>query len=187
MRTTQLRTLCVQFLPSEILRINTCHGCHRFSFFIGEDVGSIPDSRAQDTNLTRAPLSPAKTRVRFRRKLSRFAQVAYPKNQLLHSKQGSGRSVNNIIIISAAAAAADILFHWLFADVASEHAEGGMYIAPEFLLGQVYDGANPETVVLYKPVYVAVRKNQEDDLKNNMTSSTINRVSSTSTPRLNCI
>lgn len=43
--------------------------------------------------------------------------------------------------------------------MASEHVEGGTYIGPEFLLGQVYDGsANlpQETVVLYRPVYVAV-------------------------------
>lgn len=42
-----------------------------------------------------------------------------------------------------------------------EHVEGGMYIGPEFLLGQVYDGTlgmeEGETVVLYRPVYVCVR------------------------------
>lgn len=59
-----------------------------------------------------------------------------------------------------------ISFLYYIADVASEHAEGGMYIAPEFLLGQVYDGANQETaVVIYRPVYVAVRKTQRDDVR----------------------
>lgn len=53
-----------------------------------------------------------------------------------------------------------------------------MYIAPEFLLGQVYDGANPETIVLYRPVYVAVRKIQEDEFRNSRTY--------TSTSKLNC-
>ncbi|OXA40481.1 Arrestin domain-containing protein 2 [Folsomia candida] len=43
-------------------------------------------------------------------------------------------------------------------DVASEIAEGGMYIGPEFQLGQVYDGSveNGDSVVLYRPVYVSV-------------------------------
>lgn len=42
------------------------------------------------------------------------------------------------------------------------HAEGGVYIGPEFQLGQVYDGTlgieevSGETVVLYRPVYVCV-------------------------------
>ncbi|XP_063230472.1 arrestin domain-containing protein 2-like isoform X2 [Bacillus rossius redtenbacheri] len=47
-------------------------------------------------------------------------------------------------------------------EVACEHVEGGLYIGPEFLLGQVYDGSNHqetrETVVLYRPVYVTVVK-----------------------------
>ncbi|XKL64211.1 hypothetical protein PGB90_004297 [Kerria lacca] len=68
----------------------------------------------------------------------------------------------------------------IYYDVASEHAEGGMYIAPEFLLGQVYDGANQETIVLYRPVYVAVRKIQEDKLRNNKTSNNM------SISKLNC-
>ncbi|XP_034233055.1 arrestin domain-containing protein 4-like isoform X1 [Thrips palmi] len=49
-------------------------------------------------------------------------------------------------------------------EVASEHVEGGTYIGPEFLLGQVYDGSTnlpQETVVLYRPVYVAVVPNKE--------------------------
>lgn len=40
-----------------------------------------------------------------------------------------------------------------------------MYIGPEFLLGQVYDGSNAqevrETVVLYRPVYVCVTRNND--------------------------
>ena len=44
-----------------------------------------------------------------------------------------------------------------------DHVEGGLYIGPEFQLGQVYDGTlgmeEGETVVLYRPVYVCVRKN----------------------------
>lgn len=51
-----------------------------------------------------------------------------------------------------------------FADVCCDHVEGGLYIGPEFQLGQVYDGtlgeeqANGENVVLYRPVYVNVRR-----------------------------
>ena len=49
------------------------------------------------------------------------------------------------------------MWRLVFAEVASEHVEGGTYIGPEFLLGQVYDGSMPqETVVLYRPVYVSV-------------------------------
>lgn len=48
-------------------------------------------------------------------------------------------------------------------ETASQHVEGGLYIGPEFLLGQVYDGCTEtstarEPIVLYKPVYVAVDK-----------------------------
>lgn len=49
--------------------------------------------------------------------------------------------------------------------MACDHVEGGMYIGPEFLLGQVYDGTNAqevrETVVLYRPVYVCVTHNND--------------------------
>ncbi|CAG7716415.1 unnamed protein product, partial [Allacma fusca] len=43
--------------------------------------------------------------------------------------------------------------------VASDHAEGGMYIGPEFQLGQVYDGGQDtgDTIVLYRPVYPTIR------------------------------
>lgn len=40
-----------------------------------------------------------------------------------------------------------------------DHVEGGLYIGPEFQLGQVYDGGldnNPESVLLYRPVYVCI-------------------------------
>ncbi|CAG2165136.1 unnamed protein product [Oppiella nova] len=51
-------------------------------------------------------------------------------------------------------------------DVCCDHVEGGLYMGPEFQLGQVYDGTmgmeNGETVVLYRPVYVCVRKNVSD-------------------------
>ena len=53
-----------------------------------------------------------------------------------------------------------------------------MYIATEFLLGQVYDGANQETVVVYRPVYVAVKKTQEDEFPE--------RTCNTSGSKLNC-
>lgn len=45
---------------------------------------------------------------------------------------------------------------------ACSHVEGGQYIGPEFLMGQVYDGneVNREPVVLYKPVYVNVDRQQ---------------------------
>ncbi|RZF38361.1 hypothetical protein LSTR_LSTR009256 [Laodelphax striatellus] len=51
-------------------------------------------------------------------------------------------------------------------EVACDHVEGGLYIGPEFLLGQVYDGSCStqemrETVVLYRPVYVCVARNNE--------------------------
>lgn len=46
----------------------------------------------------------------------------------------------------------------IYYDASCDHVEGGIYIGPEFLLGQVYDGDNQETVVIYRPVYIAVRK-----------------------------
>ncbi|XP_054161539.1 arrestin domain-containing protein 3-like [Oppia nitens] len=53
-------------------------------------------------------------------------------------------------------------------DVCCDHVEGGLYIGPEFQLGQVYDGSlgmdNGETVVLYRPVYVCVRKNDTESV-----------------------
>lgn len=49
-------------------------------------------------------------------------------------------------------------------ETASSHVEGGLYIGPEFLLGQVYDGCDSsgrnEPVVLYRPVYVTVNKDE---------------------------
>ena len=42
--------------------------------------------------------------------------------------------------------------------MAADHVEGGMYIGPEFLLGQVYDGAldTSEPLVIYRPVYPCI-------------------------------
>ena len=44
------------------------------------------------------------------------------------------------------------------AGVCCDHVEGGMYIGPEFQLGQVYDGGgdSAEPVLLYRPVYVYI-------------------------------
>lgn len=43
-------------------------------------------------------------------------------------------------------------------EVAADYVEGGMYIGPEFQLGQVYDGGLDTTdpILLYRPVYVCV-------------------------------
>ncbi|ODM89666.1 Arrestin domain-containing protein 2 [Orchesella cincta] len=43
-------------------------------------------------------------------------------------------------------------------EVASDHVEGGMYIGPEFQLGQVYDGTTEfgDSIVLYRPVYINI-------------------------------
>ncbi|ELT96773.1 hypothetical protein CAPTEDRAFT_177316 [Capitella teleta] len=43
-------------------------------------------------------------------------------------------------------------------EIADERVEGGMYISPEFQLGQVYDGTanSHDEIVLYRPVYVCV-------------------------------
>jgi hypothetical protein len=45
-----------------------------------------------------------------------------------------------------------------FIEIADERVEGGMYISPEFQLGQVYDGTsnNHDEIVLYRPVCVCV-------------------------------
>ena len=45
-----------------------------------------------------------------------------------------------------------------FLDIASGNVEGGIYISPEFQLGQVYDGGieTDEEIILYRPVYVYV-------------------------------
>lgn len=59
--------------------------------------------------------------------------------------------------------------NWPPSDVCCDHVEGGQYIGPEFQLGQVYDGTSnsgaketegeeQENIVLYRPVYVCVRK-----------------------------
>ncbi|RWS27592.1 vitellogenin-3-like protein [Leptotrombidium deliense] len=52
-----------------------------------------------------------------------------------------------------------------------DHVEGGMYIGPEFQLGQVYDGTfgmeEGENVVLYRPVYVCVKCQSHKEEENN--------------------
>lgn len=70
-----------------------------------------------------------------------------------------------------------LIFFPLPSDVCCDHVEGGQYIGPEFQLGQVYDGSlgmeEGETIVLYRPVYVCVRKSssfnkhQEQSIANN--------------------
>ena len=68
--------------------------------------------------------------------------------------------------------------------------EGGLYISPEFQLGQVYDGTHEheEDIILYRPVYVCV---PHEKIKvtntNNATSSGYGHkspraIASTSTP-----
>ena len=51
---------------------------------------------------------------------------------------------------------------------ADEHVEGGIYISPEFQLGQVYDGAADvvEDVILYRPVYVCAPRPTGSDIGN---------------------
>ncbi|XP_014661819.1 PREDICTED: uncharacterized protein LOC106804925 [Priapulus caudatus] len=40
----------------------------------------------------------------------------------------------------------------------SQHVEGGMYISPEFQLGQVYDGSTEDdNIILYRPTYVHIK------------------------------
>ena len=54
-----------------------------------------------------------------------------------------------------------------FSEVASNKVEGGIYISPEFQLGQVYDGTgtSDEDIVLYRPIYVCV-PHQKIDVTN---------------------
>ena len=49
-----------------------------------------------------------------------------------------------------------IVVSFVSAEPADDHVEGGIYVSPEFQLGQVYDGAADvmEDVILYRPVYV---------------------------------
>ncbi|CAM1154563.1 Uncharacterised protein at_DN0646, partial [Pycnogonum litorale] len=73
-------------------------------------------------------------------------------------------------------------------DVARDHVEGGMYIGPEFQLGQVYDGTlgmeEGETVVLYRPVYVCISPaNKRHDINSHSkqlskTNNQLNKASS---------
>lgn len=42
--------------------------------------------------------------------------------------------------------------------MAADHVEGGLYVSPEFQLGQVYDGTieQSDDIILYRPVYGCV-------------------------------
>lgn len=64
----------------------------------------------------------------------------------------------------------DNSFFYYKTGVCSDICEGGLYIGPEFQLGQVYDGTygteEGETVVLYRPVYVCVRRPQGEKSAN---------------------
>ncbi|XP_050424389.1 arrestin domain-containing protein 3-like isoform X2 [Adelges cooleyi] len=57
----------------------------------------------------------------------------------------------------------------IYYSVACEHVEGGKYIGPEFMLGDVYDGTHAEQVVIYRPVYVSIR--EPDDVPNPIATS----------------
>lgn len=65
-----------------------------------------------------------------------------------------------------------IVFFFIYLETAAEHVEGGYYIGPEFLLGQVYDGTDHLTsqvpLVLYRPVYacIAHEKKNSKSLEN---------------------
>ena len=58
-----------------------------------------------------------------------------------------------------------------------------MYIGPEFQMGQVYDGTKcfEEEIVLYRPVYVTVRKCQNKDDDNGQYISDIAAIQSSNT------
>jgi len=63
-------------------------------------------------------------------------------------------------------------------EASCDHCEGGIYIGPEFQLGQVYDGSlglgddTGETIVLYQPMYVSVKNNRQlSELSENDTKS----------------
>ncbi|XP_055710538.1 arrestin domain-containing protein 3-like isoform X2 [Phlebotomus papatasi] len=57
-------------------------------------------------------------------------------------------------------------------DLACDHVEGGIYIGPEFLLGEVYDGFTSneneprEISPLYRPVYITVIKSSQQMASN---------------------
>uniref|UniRef100_A0A8D8QV53 Arrestin domain-containing protein 3 n=1 Tax=Cacopsylla melanoneura TaxID=428564 RepID=A0A8D8QV53_9HEMI len=75
----------------------------------------------------------------------------------------------------------------LYYDTACDYVEGGMHIGPEFLIGDVYDGSSnnqSEMVVLYRPTYVAVRKDKPGDKnsKNGKSSGDKNGKNSSRSP-----
>ena len=79
-----------------------------------------------------------------------------------------------------------IILWFFFAEVACERVEGGMYISPEFQLGQVYDGTfdiqdEEEDIILYRPVYVCVPSdNTEANNHNALASKPLSSSSSAS-------
>lgn len=54
-----------------------------------------------------------------------------------------------------------------FSDTACNHVEGGIYIGPEFLLGEVYDGnivtesEKREIAPLFRPMYITVVRSSQ--------------------------
>lgn len=56
---------------------------------------------------------------------------------------------------------------FIILDVACDHVEGGIYIGPEFLLGEVYDGCNTtenetnRSAPLYRPKYITVIRSSQ--------------------------
>ena len=66
-----------------------------------------------------------------------------------------------------------------FLEASCDHCEGGIYIGPEFQLGQVYDGTlglgddTGENIVLYRPMYVCVKTNRQiaDNVSDNDSKS----------------
>ena len=72
-----------------------------------------------------------------------------------------------------------------FAEMAVDTVEGGIYVSPEFQLGQVYDGTGgiDEDVVLYRPVYCCV-PHEKITVTNTNNAQTNRKNSSSSHDRL---
>lgn len=55
--------------------------------------------------------------------------------------------------------------------MAADHVEGGLYISPEFQLGQVYDGTDhDQDIILYRPIYPCVPPTPESHNHNDITA-----------------
>ncbi|XP_005101395.2 uncharacterized protein LOC101860258 [Aplysia californica] len=90
-----------------------------------------------------------------------LVQIYYTLKLYLETSKGKGDAaeINMPITIATVpfripnAPPPDILY-----ESANPNVEGGMYISPEFQLGQVYMGeeVDPETTILYRPMYVCV-------------------------------